>query len=88
MAIKMRTVKDPEAVCKICGNTREQSLEIFEIKFTDRAKLQLCDLCNNRLLYKTLSASCKVNNKVKTKKDINIINKRSSKGISDWYFKD
>lgn len=84
MAIKMRTVKEPDATCKICGNKRKQSLEIFEIMFTEKAKVTLCDLCNEKLLSKTLSASCKVNAKVKQKEDIEIINmrrKRSYKNI-------
>lgn len=79
MAIKMRTVRDPDAICKICGATRKQSLEIFEIMFTEKAKLTLCDLCNEELLHKTLKASCKVNNKLKSKEDIMIINKRNGK---------
>lgn len=76
MDIKMRTVKDSEAICKICGATKKQSLEIFEIMFTEKAKLTLCDLCNEKLLNKTLKASCNVNNKIKSKEDIKIINKR------------
>ena len=79
MAIKMRTVKDSDAICKICGATKNQSLEIFEIMFTEKAKLQLCDLCNEKLLSKTLNASCKINAKLKTKKDLEIIRKRKQK---------
>lgn len=82
----MRTVKDPEAVCKICGATRKQSLEIFEIMFTEKAKLTLCDLCNDKLLYKTLKASCMVNGKLKGKEDIAVINKRRTKNEKTWFF--
>lgn len=82
MDIKMRTVKDQDAVCKICGATRKESLEIFEIMFTEKAKLTLCDLCNEKLLSKTLRASCNVNNKLKSKADMIVINKRREKGIS------
>lgn len=84
----MRTVKESNAICKICGATRKQSLEIFEIMFTEKAKLQLCDLCNDKLLYKTLSASCKVNNKLKNKEDIAIIKKRRERGEKTWFFDD
>lgn len=86
MGIKMRTVKDPEAICKICGATKKQSLEIFEIMFTEKAKLTLCDLCNNKLLCKTLKASCNVNGKIKSKEDIAVINKRKEEGKPTWFF--
>lgn len=86
MDIKMRTVRDPDAVCKICGATRRQSLEIFEIMFTEKAKLTLCDLCNDKLLYKTLKASCNVKGKLKSKEDIAVINKRKEKGMPTWFF--
>lgn len=74
----MRTMRDPDAICKICGATRKQSLEIFEIMFTEKAKLTLCDLCNEQLLNKTLRASCNVNSKIKSKGDMSIIRKRKS----------
>ena len=86
MAIKMRTVKEPDAVCKICRATRKQSLEIFEIMFTKKAKLTLCDLCNDKLLYKTLKASCNVNAKLKSKEDIAVINKRRARNEATWFF--
>lgn len=80
MAIKMRTIKNqPEAICKICGATKAQSLEIFEIMFTDKAKLTLCDLCNEELFHKTLKASCNVNAKLKTKADLEVIRKRKTR---------
>lgn len=82
----MRTVKNTDAVCKICGATRQQSLEIFEIMFTEKAKLTICDLCNNKLLYKTLRASCKVNERIKNAADFEVIRKRREKGIPSWYF--
>lgn len=74
----MRTMRDPDAICKICGATKKQSLEIFEIMFTEKAKLTLCDLCNEQLLNKTLRASCNVNSKIKSKGDMSIIRKRKS----------
>lgn len=86
MAIKMRTVKEQDAVCKICGATRKQSIEIFEIMFTEKAKLTLCDYCNDQLLYKTLKASCNVNGKLKSKEDLAVINKRREKGKPTWFF--
>lgn len=86
MAIKMRTIRDPDTICKICGKSQTQSLEMFEIMFTEKARITLCDLCNDKLLYKTLKASCNVDNKLKTKKDLAIINRRRESGESTWYF--
>ena len=78
MDIKMRTLKgDTDTVCKVCGATRKDSLEMFEIMFTEKAKITICDLCNEKLLSKTLKASCNVNSKLKDKADMRVIRKRS-----------
>lgn len=86
MDIKMRTTKSPDVVCKVCGATKQESLEIFEIRFTDKAKITICDLCNNKLLYKTLKASCMINERVKSKEEITILNKRNLRKTPTWYF--
>lgn len=76
MSIKMRTVANTEAICKVCGATRKQSLEIFEIMFTDKARITICDMCNEKLFNKTLKASCLVNAKLKSKADLKVIRSR------------
>lgn len=79
MAIKMRICKDGEARCKICGQPREKSLEIFEISFTDKQIIRICDLCNDELFNKTLRASCIVNHRAKSPLDMKIISNRKRK---------
>lgn len=82
----MRTLKNIDASCKICGASRKESLEMFEIMFTEKAKITLCDLCNRKLLYKTLKADCLVNDKVKNKEDVAVMSKRSIRGEKSWFF--
>lgn len=77
MTIKMRTIKNQTNItCEICGNTKKQSLEMFELLLTENIKITLCDLCNDKLLNKTLKASCNVQGKLKTKADLEVIRKR------------
>lgn len=75
--IRMRVNKSDDAVCKVCGNTRKNSLELFDIAFTDKHIITICDKCNSQLFDKTLKADCAVNHKLKSKKDIAIISKRN-----------
>lgn len=74
--IRMRINKDSGAKCKVCGNDRSNSLELFDISFTDKNIITICDLCNETLSHKTLKAICGVNGKVKSSSDMAIIRKR------------
>lgn len=79
--IRMRINKDGDAKCKVCGATRKNSLELFDIAFTDKNTttiITICDLCNEVLFNKTLRAMCGVNRKVKSQTDMAIIRKRSA----------
>ena len=80
--IKMRICKDGEAKCKICGQPRDKSLEIFEIAFTEKQVIRICDLCNEQLLSKSLKASCIVNHRVKSPIDMKVIGNRKRKGLT------
>lgn len=80
----MRTNKDEKAVCKCCGATRKHSLDMFDIAFTDKHIITICDLCNTRLFQKTLTAECKVQGKLKSQQDLKIIQARSQKGQTYW----
>lgn len=73
--IRMRTNKNPDAVCCDCGRTREEALELFDVCIGGTI-FTICDLCDDILLSKTLSASCSVNAKVKNPADMKIIRKR------------
>lgn len=73
--IKMRISKDECCRCTSCGNTKEQSIEMFELKI-GAFTFFLCDSCNEVILQKALKATCLVNAKVKTKRDLKIIKQR------------
>lgn len=80
--IRMRLNKNPDAVCKVCNGTRKNSIEFFDIAFTDKHIITICDVCNNQLFRKTLKASCSIDEKLKDKHDIAVISnnpKRYSK---------
>lgn len=74
--IKMRINKNEEAVCSICNNGVHQSIMMFDLMLGKNNQLTICDVCNALLFRKTLSADCRVNEKLKTKEDIAILNKR------------
>lgn len=81
--VKMRVSKDNYATCICCGASRERSLEMFDICFSNvkggGTVITLCDKCNDELFQKTLKASCMVNGRVKSKQDMQIINRRRMK---------
>jgi len=74
--IRMRINKSSDCVCKVCGATRKNSLELFDIAFTDKHIITICDLCNEQLFNKTLRATCGVNGKVKSQHDMMVIRSR------------
>ena len=74
--IRMRINKTSEPVCKVCGATRKNSLELFDIAFTDKHIITICDLCNEQLFNKTLRATCGVNAKLKSQHDLAVIRSR------------
>lgn len=81
MGIKMRLNKSDESVCKVCGNTRKTSLELFDIAFTDKHIITICDSCNEVLFNKTLKASCMIDSKLKSQDDLEVIRNRSEKSM-------
>lgn len=83
MAIRMRINKDRDAKCKVCGATRKNSLELFDIAFTDKNIITICDLCTGVLLNKTLKATCGVNGKIKSRADMAIIGNRFTNRLAD-----
>lgn len=74
--IKMRTNKSDNPICKVCGHTRKNSLEFFDIAFTPKHIITICDACNDDLFGKVLKANVQVNAKLKSHKDLNIIQAR------------
>lgn len=74
--VKMRINKNDEAVCCECGNDREKSLELYDICIGGNV-ITICDECNDKVLSKTLSASCRLHERLKTKTDLRILRNRS-----------
>lgn len=77
--IRMRVNKDENPVCKVCGNGKKKSLEFFDIAFTDKHIITICDSCNEDLFNKTLKATCSVNAKLKSHRDLAIIQNRRAR---------
>lgn len=82
--IKMKHNKSPECYCDICENSRNISLEMYDILFvTPHIKITLCDECCDRLFSKTLRAVTLLQAKTKSKHDMAIINKRKHGTIKE-----
>ena len=78
MAIKMRNNSKPDAICCECGETQQEVLNMFDLCI-GKTILTICDVCNNKIFYKTLNAECIKNGRVKTQQDLAIIRKRYHK---------
>ena len=81
MAIKMRNNLKLDSVCCECGQTRKQVLDMFDVCIGGNI-FTICDLCNEALFRKTLSASCQTNGRVKSREDIMIINSRNRNKVN------
>lgn len=77
MAIKMRNNTDKEAFCCECGDTQNEVLNMFDLCIADTI-FTICDVCNEKIFNKCLSAECMKNGRVKYPRDIQIINRRKS----------
>ena len=78
MAIKMRNNSKSDSVCCECGETRNQVLDMFDVCIGGTI-FTICDACNEQLFRKTLRADCYKNGRVKSQREISIINKRNQK---------
>ena len=78
MAIKMRNNTKPDAICCECGESQKEVLNMFDLCIGGNI-ITICDVCNEVLFRKTLSAECYKNGRVKSQHDINISNGRKSK---------
>ena len=79
MKIKMRVNKgkndDSEIKCTSCGKNKNQVLNMFDLKIGN-VIVQICDECNQDLFNKTLKANVFVDERLKSKRDITILNRR------------
>lgn len=78
MAIKMRNNTKADAVCCECGESQEEVLNMFDLLIGE-VLLTICDVCNEKLLQKSLRAGVAKDSRVKTARDMIIINKRRNK---------
>lgn len=75
--IQMRHAKHDGAVCCSCGTDMDKALEMYDIKIGPTV-LTICDVCNEALLDKVLSAHVAKNGKVKSDRDMAIIRRRQN----------
>ena len=78
MAIKMRSNINSDAVCCECGESQNEVLNMFDLCIGGTI-FTICDACNEKLFNKCLSAECMKNGRIKSQKDVAIINKRKNR---------
>ena len=78
MAIKMRNNTKPDAICCECGEGQKEVLNMFDLCIGGNI-FTICDVCNERIFSKCLSAEVMKNGRVKSSHDMAIISKRKSK---------
>lgn len=84
MAIKMRNNTDKDAFCCECGDSQNEVLNMFDLCIGGNI-FTICDVCNEKILSKTLSAEVMKNGRVKSQHDMAIIRKRKTKnGVSSY----
>lgn len=83
MAIRMRNNNDEDAFCCECGETQDQVLNMFDLCIADFV-FTICDVCNEKIFSKCLRAEVMKNGRVKSQKDMKIINMRKQKSGLPW----
>lgn len=78
VAIKMRNNTRSEATCCECGEGQNEVLNMFDLCIGGNI-FTICDMCNEKLFRKCLSAECLKNGRIKSQRDLAIIRKRKSK---------
>ena len=76
--IKMRNNTKPDAICCECGEGQKDVLNMFDLCIGGNI-FTICDVCNEKILSKCLSAEVMKNGRVKSKQDVAIISKRKSR---------
>lgn len=82
--IKMRHNKDGNAKCYNCGISAQDVLDMFDLKIGN-VVVTICDMCNEQLLQKTLTAEVRKNQRTKSPRDVAIIHKRSRDRFNALY---
>ena len=76
--IKMRNNTKPDAICCECGESQKDVLNMFDLCIGGNI-FTICDVCNEKIFSKCLSAEVMKNGRVKSQHDMAIIRKRKSK---------
>lgn len=89
--INMRISKDSEPICSACGNGKQSSVEIFDVRIapskTGATVFRLCDKCISEMFDKTLKARCMVDGMVKSSKQMAVINGRKRTEMKEREYK-
>lgn len=83
MPIRMRHNNKLDAVCSNCGSSADESLNMFDICI-GKTIMTICDVCNEEVFNKTLSAQVYKNGRVKEPRDMAIIRKRRNGTYTKW----
>lgn len=67
--IKMKVNKDNNSKCDECGCQWKNTKEMYTILICGK-KINLCKKCTDIVFHKTLTASCKYNERLKDKVDM------------------
>ena len=78
MAIKMRNNTKSDAVCCNCNQSQNQVLNMFDLCIGEEI-FTICDVCNEKIFKKCLSAEVMKNGRLKSERDLAIIRKRNSR---------
>ena len=84
MAIKMRNNTNSDAVCCECGEGQKEVLNMFDLCIGGNI-FTICDVCNEKIFNKCLSAEVMKNGRIKSQQDIQIINRRKSKSKGPYW---
>ena len=76
--IKMRNNTEPDAICCECDEGQKEVLNMFDLCIGGNI-FTICDVCNEKILSKCLSAEVMKNGRVKSQRDMAIISKRKSR---------
>ena len=74
----MRNNKKENACCCECGESQKEVLNMYDLCVGGNM-FTICDVCNEKLFYKTLHASVLLQGRVKEPRDMKIIFQRNSK---------
>lgn len=77
--IKIR-INHKSSECELCNNKKDKTLEMYDIKIGDYI-ITFCDECQEVLFKKLLTSTVNLQGKLKSNKDLKIINSRKVKNI-------